>query len=154
MFIELDPFVLVAALAAGHSILAAADGDGAAGDFDRFARERDIGDLLDGWLLVRLDVAILGAVIDRPLRAIAIEPGVDRPDAIPGQDVESICYRLPWLVRGLLDDRDHLLALAKHGAVGLDHGGNRIAQERAIARDPTERRAIGIEHVARHEVGE
>src|SRR2546425_6949817 len=62
-------------------ILAIIDGDGAPRRLDRFLGELNIRDLLDRRLPVLLDVAILGAVVDRPLRARGIETGIDRPDA-------------------------------------------------------------------------
>jgi hypothetical protein len=48
------------------SILAVADGDGSAGGFDRLGGERNVGHLLDARLLVRLDVAVLGTVVESP----------------------------------------------------------------------------------------
>src|SRR5262249_61565610 len=65
-------------------IPAVADGDGAAGGGDRLLGERDVGDLLDRRLVIFVDIAVLGAVVDRPLRAGAVEAGIDRPDAISG----------------------------------------------------------------------
>src|SRR6516164_10468255 len=57
-------------------ILAIAHGDGAARRLDRFLGELNIRDLLDRRLSVLLDVAVLGAVVDRPLRARGIESGI------------------------------------------------------------------------------
>ena len=74
-------------------ILAIADGDGAARRLDRFLGELNIRDLLDRRLPVLPDVAVLGAVVDRPLRAREIEAGIDRPDAIFGQLVDGIFDR-------------------------------------------------------------
>src|SRR5215469_10288879 len=82
-------------------ILASADGDGAARRLDRFLGELNIRDLLDRRLPVLLDVAVLGAIVDRPLRAGGIETGIDRPDAIFGQHVDGIFDRLSRLVRCL-----------------------------------------------------
>src|SRR5262249_15787867 len=62
-------------------ILAISDADGAARRLDRLLGELNIRDLLDRRLSVLLDVAVLGAVVDRPLRAGGIEAGIDRPDA-------------------------------------------------------------------------
>src|SRR4029079_11106803 len=61
------------------SLRAFPDGDAPAGQFHGLLGELHVGDLLDGRLLARFDVAVLDAVVDRPLRALWIEPGVDRP---------------------------------------------------------------------------
>src|SRR3984893_10382147 len=74
-------------------ILAIADGDGAACRLDRFLGELNIRDLLDRRLPVLLEVAVLGAVVDRPLCTRGIEAGIDRPDAIFGQHVDGIFDR-------------------------------------------------------------
>src|SRR5215472_5774565 len=58
----------------GISILAVADGDGAAGGLDRLLGELNIGDLLDRRLFVLVDVAVLGAVVDRPLVRAGSKP--------------------------------------------------------------------------------
>jgi len=135
-------------------ILAIADRDGAACGLDRLLGELNIRDLLDRRLPVLLDVAILGAVVDRPLRARGIETGIDRPDAIFGQHVDGIFDRFSRFVRRFFDDRHDFRLVAEHGAIGLDHGGGGIAQERAVARDPVERGTVGVEHVIGHEIGE
>src|SRR5215471_16911261 len=75
-------------------ILAIADGDGAARRLDRLLGELNICNLLDRRLPVLVDIAILGAVVDRPLRARGIEAGIDRPDAVFGQHVDGIFDRL------------------------------------------------------------
>src|SRR5262249_17738026 len=74
-------------------ILAIADGDGAARGLDRLLGELNIRDLLDRRLPVLLDVAILGAVVDRPLRAGRVEAGIGGRDAICGQHVDVIFDR-------------------------------------------------------------
>ena len=135
-------------------ILAIADGDGAARRLDRFLGKLNIRDLLDRRLPVLLEVAVLGAIVDQPLRAGGIETGIDRPDAIFGQHVDGIFDRLSRLVRCLLDDRHDFRLVAEHGAIGLDHRGGGIAQERAVAGDPLQRGAVGVEHVIGHEIGE
>src|SRR5262245_40279067 len=71
-------------------ILAIADGDGAARGLDRLLGELNIRDLLDRRLSVSLDVAILGAVVDRPLREGRVGAGIDRPDSVFGQTVYCI----------------------------------------------------------------
>src|SRR5205085_3540616 len=71
-------------------ILAIADGDRATSCVDGFLGELQIGDLLDGRLLVPLNIPILNAVLDRPLRARRTKPGIDRPDAVLGLDVDCI----------------------------------------------------------------
>src|SRR5215467_10456921 len=63
-------------------ILAIADGDGTVRGLDRLLGELNIRDLFDGRLPVLVDIAVLSAVVDRPLRARGIEAGIDRPDAI------------------------------------------------------------------------
>src|SRR6266702_1224563 len=62
-------------------ILAITDGDGAPRRLDRLFGELNIRDLLDRRLPLLLDVALFGAVVDRPLRARGIENGIYRPDA-------------------------------------------------------------------------
>src|SRR5215510_16542267 len=128
-------------------ILAIADGDGAARGLDRLLGELNIRDLLDRRLPALLDVAILGAIVDRPLRAGWIETGIDRPDAIFGQHVDGIFDRFPRFVRRFLDDRHDVRLVAEHGAIDLDHRGGGVALERAVAGDPLERGAVGVEHV-------
>src|SRR5438477_12901507 len=68
--------------------LALPDRRRAAGGVDRLLGEREIGNLLDGRLLVLGHIADLDAVVDRPLRARRIKAGVDRPDAILGEHIE------------------------------------------------------------------
>src|SRR5262245_37363833 len=99
-------------------ILAIADGDVAARGLDRLLGELNIRDLLDRRLPVLLDVAILGAIVDRPLRAGWIETGIDRPDTIFGQHVDGIFDRFPRFVRCFLDDRHDFRLVAEHGAIG------------------------------------
>src|SRR3954464_4974953 len=60
------------------------DGDPSAGQLHGFLGELGVGDLLDGRLLAGFDVAVLDAVVDRPLRAFLGEAGIDRPHAVPG----------------------------------------------------------------------
>src|SRR5262249_10708442 len=86
-------------------ILAIADGDGAARGLDRLLGELNVRDLLDRRLPVLLEVAILGAVVDRPLRTGWIETGIDRPDATFGQHVDGIFDRFSRFVGRFLDDR-------------------------------------------------
>src|SRR5262245_66232768 len=74
-------------------ILAIADGDVAARGLDRLLGELNIRDLLDRRLPVLLDVAILGAIVDRPLRGGWFETGIDRPDTIFDKLVEGILER-------------------------------------------------------------
>ena len=133
-------------------ILAIADGDGAARGLDRLLGELNIRDLLDRRPPVLVDIAVLSAVVDRPLRARGIEAGIDRPDAIFGQHVDGIFDRFFRFVRRFLDDWHDFRFVAEHGAIGLDHGGGGIAQQRAVARDPLERGAVGVEHVVRHQL--
>src|SRR6266478_1298421 len=57
-------------------ILAIADGGGAARGLDRLLGELNIRDLLDRRLPVLLELAVLGAIVDRPLRACGIEAGI------------------------------------------------------------------------------
>src|SRR5262249_22267953 len=90
-------------------ILAIADGDGAARGLDRLLGELNIRDLLDRRLPVLLDVAILGAVVDRPLRAGRVEAGIDRPDAIFGQHVEGISARFTRFARRFCHERHNCL---------------------------------------------
>src|SRR5215471_18203156 len=71
-------------------ILAIADGDGAARRLDCFLGELNIRDLLDRRLPVLLEVAVLRAIVDRPLRARWVKAGIDRPDAIFGQHVDGV----------------------------------------------------------------
>src|SRR5262245_66248095 len=73
-----------------QSILAIADGDRAARGLDRLFGGRNICDPLDARLFLLVDVAVLGAVVDRPLGARGIEAGIDRPDTIFGE--QSIAY--------------------------------------------------------------
>src|SRR5213083_1763728 len=63
---------------------AIADGDPSADQLQGLLGELDVGDLFDGRLLGRFDVAVLDAVVDRPLRALFGEAGVDRPHAVLG----------------------------------------------------------------------
>src|SRR5262245_43229948 len=74
--------------------------DLAAGDLDRLLGKLDVGDLLDCRLLRRVDVAVCNAVVDRPLRALVIEAGVDRPHAILGLDVDGVLDRFLRLLGG------------------------------------------------------
>src|SRR5262245_65995071 len=82
----------------GHAlILAIADGDGTARGLDRLLGELHSRDLLDRRPPALVDIAVLSAVVDRPLRARGIEAGIDRPDASVGQHVGGILpgsYRL------------------------------------------------------------
>src|SRR5258705_7179561 len=80
---------------------ALANGDAPAGQLHCFLGELDIGDLLDGRLLRRFDVAVLDAVVDRPLRALLGEAGVDRPDAVLGFDLPGELDRGLRLLRRL-----------------------------------------------------
>src|SRR3954471_717598 len=61
---------------------AIADGGPSAGQFHGLLGKLGVGDLLDGRFLGRFDVAVLDAVVDRPLRALLGEARVDRPDAV------------------------------------------------------------------------
>src|SRR5215813_9689169 len=58
-------------------VLAIADGNRAARRIDRLLGELNIRDLLHRRLSVFLDVAILGAIVDRPLGARGIEASID-----------------------------------------------------------------------------
>ena len=88
------------------------------------------------------------------MRARGVEAGIDRPDTIFGEHVDRVFHRIPRLVCRFFDDRHDFRLVAKHGAIGLDHRGGGIAQERAVAGDPLERGAVGVEHVIGHEIGE
>src|SRR6476661_3216491 len=100
-------------------VLAIADADGAAGCIDGFLGEREIGDLLRRRLLVFVDVAVLGAVVDRPCGALGVEAAVDRPDAVLGEHVDGVFDRFLRLVGGLLDDWNDLGLVVVHHAIGL-----------------------------------
>ena len=91
--------------------------------------------------------------IDHCVR-FGIEAGVDRPDAVLGLALPGELDRLLRLLRRLDDDRHHLVLLAVDRAVGLDHRGDGVAQQRAVARDPFGRGAVGVEHVERHQLDE
>src|ERR1700746_695717 len=75
-----------------------AEGAGAARRLDRFLGELNIRDLRGRRLPVLLEVAVLGAIVDRPLRTCGIEAGIDRPDAIFGQHVDGIFDRVPRFI--------------------------------------------------------
>src|ERR1044071_824169 len=66
------------------STLAVPDRDTPAGLLDRVACDREIDDLLEGELLVRLDVADVDAVLVGPFGALAHEALVDRQHAALG----------------------------------------------------------------------
>src|ERR1041385_6115324 len=68
---------------------AIADRHAAAGELDRFLGKLHIRHLLDGRLLRGVDVAVLDAVVDGPLRPLFGEAGVDRPDAVLGPDIDG-----------------------------------------------------------------
>src|SRR4051812_35363485 len=75
------------------SVLAIADGDGAARGLHGLVGERDVGDLLDWRLLVLLDVAVLDAVLDGPLGALRVEARIDRQHAVLGLDINRVFDR-------------------------------------------------------------
>src|SRR4029079_5606231 len=60
------------------------DGEPSAGQLQGLLGDLGVGNLLDARLLGRFDVAVLDAVVDRPLRALLGEAGVDRPHAVLG----------------------------------------------------------------------
>src|SRR5258708_2708970 len=64
-----------------------------AGLLDRFACERQVGDLLEGEFLVGFQVAGVDVVLVRPLGALAHEALVEREDAVFGQNVDRV-FRL------------------------------------------------------------
>src|SRR4051794_19176144 len=70
------------------SILAVANGHRPAGCFHCFFRELRVDDLIDGRLLLRLDVADRDAIVDRPLRTLWIHTSIHRPDAVLGLHVD------------------------------------------------------------------
>ena len=84
--------------------------------------------------------------------ALGIEALVHRPHAVLGQHVAGVFDRLLRLLGRLHDDRHDLVLLAIDRAIGLDHGRDGVAQQRAVARDPLGRGAVGVEHVVRHQV--
>src|SRR4051794_20371539 len=71
-------------------ILAIADGRASACFLDRILRNRYIGDLLEGQLLVRREVAIIDVVLVCPFGALAHEAFVHREDAVLRQDVDCV----------------------------------------------------------------
>src|SRR5260221_11100386 len=76
-------------------ILAIADGDGAARRLDRLLGELNIRDLLDRRFPVLLEVAVLGAIVDRPLRRGGSETGIYQPDPILGHTVDGNLAPVP-----------------------------------------------------------
>src|SRR6187402_1983148 len=88
---------------------ALADSDSPTGEFQSLLSELDVGDLLDRRLLRLFDVAVADAVVDRPLRALGIEAGVDRPHAVLGVALPGVLDRVLRLLGGVDHDRHHLV---------------------------------------------
>ena len=83
--------------------------------------------------LAGFDVAVGDAVFDRPLRALRVKAFIDRPHAILGLDFPGVFDRFLRLLRRFHHDRNDLVSFLVDGAVGFDHRGDRIAQQRAVA---------------------
>src|SRR4051812_4827620 len=66
------------------SVLAVADRDWPTSGSDRLLGQFRVAHLLHGRNLALFQIAVLEAVLDRPGRALGVEPRVHRPDAILG----------------------------------------------------------------------
>src|ERR1700722_19624093 len=87
------------------SVLAGVDGDRPAERGDRPPGELMVGDLVEGELLLRRDVADVDVVLMRPLGALAHEAGIDRKHAVLGEHVEGERNRLGRLLGSSGDRR-------------------------------------------------
>ncbi len=137
------------------SVLAAPERHRTAGRFDRLLGEREVGDLLGRRLLVFLDVAVLGAVVDRPGRPLG---GRSRRSPTTCSSWSAHRWRIrsppsacrwpsgwparPWPCRRYIARLASIIAAAVSRSSG------------AVSRDPVARGAVGVEHVVGHQLDE
>src|SRR5689334_1475941 len=135
-------------------ILAALDLRRPACGFERFLTQFDIDDSIVTRLLLRRDVAVFDSIFNGPLRAIFRETGVDAPDAILDEVVISKAHRILRLFGRLDHYGNDFFFLRVNQPVSFDQSSHGITYQRPLSRKLAVARAIGVEKILRHQVGE